>query len=392
EIAVAAGDRDLEATATLRLLDAATARSDPKALETLVPVARAAVARDGVAPRVRLLFHDKEATALAKLGAYDEARVACERLAAIEPPPQPLATRCRCVVAIDAMAVKTVEEPCRAALAAGLEAYGEHHPVNTARMANLAVALKAIGKHEEALALDARALALTEAAYGAASEDVARMLPSMADRLMTVGKHEEALAMLERAVAIRRQLDGDTPTRLQGHAEHKLAEALVRLGKLDDALVRAERAMQILEATIPPGHPDLIKAYAQYGNINLGAERWPAVERAMSRCAELALAVHGPRHQLRALCVLGLAQARLAGGQAKDAAADARTALEVMTELGLHPVNLGAAEGVLGRALGESGDRAGARAHLDNAIAIFEKLGPGGAASLAEAKRLRKRF
>ncbi|HUQ02290.1 MAG TPA: serine/threonine-protein kinase [Kofleriaceae bacterium] len=390
--AVAAGDRDVEATATLRLLEAAAARADAKAVETLLPVARAAIARDGVAPGVELLFREKEAIALDRLGKYDEARAACERLAAIEPAPQPAAARCRCVVAIDAMASKAAEEPCRASLAAGEAAYGEHHPVNTARMSNLATALKAVGKMDEALALDARALAINEAAHGPESEDVAALLSSGADRLMIAGRTDEAIAGLTRAIAIRAKLDGDTPGRLQGHSEHKLAEAYARTGKLDEALVHADRAMQILEAAIPPGHPDLIKAYAQYGNINLAAERWPAVERAMGRCAELALAAYGPRHQVRAVCLLGLAQYKLAAHQAAAAAADAQVALEVMIELHLHPTNVGAAEGVLGRALGESGDKAGAREHLDKAIAIFEQLGPGGAASLAEAKRHRKRF
>jgi hypothetical protein len=55
-------------------------------------------------------------------------------------------------------------------------------------------------------------------------------------------------------------------------------------------------------------------------------------------------------------------------------------------------VNLGAAEGVLGRAMGESGDKGGAREHLDKAIAIFSALGPGGAPSLEEAKRQRKKY
>lgn len=390
--AVAAGDRDLEAVATLKLLHTASSSGDAKALQTLLPIARAAVNREGVAPGVQLLFHDAESAALSRLGTYDDARAACDRIAALEPAPQPLAARCRCTVATDSMAGKAAEEPCRASLAAGEAAYGKNHPVNTSRMSNLALALKAIGKLDEALALDARALAINEAAYGPDSEEIAGLLSGMADRLMHAGKLDDALAALERAVAIRQRLDGDVPSRRQGHAEQKLGEALVRLGKLEEGLVHADRAMQILEATIPADHPDLIKSYASHGNINLGAERWAAVDRSMSRCAELALQIHGPRHQLRALCLLGLAQYKIADHRPAEAIPDARTALEVITELGLHAANIGAAEGVLGRALGESGDKAGAREHLDQAIAIFEKLGPGGAASLAEAKKQRKRF
>jgi tetratricopeptide (TPR) repeat protein len=390
--AVAAGDRDLEATATIKLLAAAAASADVKATESLLPVARAAAMRDGIPPSVQLLFHEQEAIALTRLGKYDEAKVACDHAAELEAPPQPLATRCRCIAAIDSLASKAAEAPCRLSLAAGQAAYGAEHPVNAARMSNLATALKAIGKVDEAIELDAKAIALATAAYGPDSEDVALLSSSAADRLMVVGRLDEARAAFEHALAIYQRRDGDRPSRRQGHVEQKLGEALARMGTFDEAFAHADRAMQIFEATIPPDHPDLIKIYAQYGNINLAAERWPAVERSFSRCAELALKVYGPRHQVRAICLLGLAQYKVANHQAAEAVDDARTALEVMTELHLNPVNLGAAEGVLGRAMGESGDKGGAREHLDKAIAIFSALGPGGAPSLEEAKRQRKKY
>ncbi|MBK9036418.1 MAG: serine/threonine protein kinase [Myxococcales bacterium] len=387
-----AGDRDLEATATLRLLDAASQRADPKAIEVLLPIARAAVARDGVPPSVRLDFDEDEARALARLGRYDDALGACARLAVVEPPPQPRATQCRCVAAVDS-GRNEGEAPCRAALAAAEDAYGPSHPTTVSRMITLATALKRLGKLDEAIALDARALPIEEAASGPDSEDVAKLLGHAINRLIAAGRLEEAAVAATRALAIYRRLDDpDRPSRLQGQAEQNLADVLVRSDQLDEGLAHADRAMQIFEVTVPADHPDLIKMYANYGNINMAAERWPVVERAMTRCAEIALAVHGENHPLRALCLLGVAQVQLAQGHAADAVASARGALEVITALKLNPANLAAAHGVLGRALGESGDRAGARQHLDLAIAIYKQLGPGGADGLDQARLQRQRF
>ncbi|HVV84377.1 MAG TPA: tetratricopeptide repeat protein, partial [Kofleriaceae bacterium] len=389
--AVAAGDRDLEATAQLRLLVAASERVDARAIDALLPVARAAIARPEVPPAIRLAFADAEATALVRLAAHDQVPAACERLAALEPAPQPLATRCRCLEAAETMS-KDAVAPCQAAVAAARAAYGDHHPALVDRLTTLANALTRTGDTDRALAEDAEALAIQQAAAGPDSVEVADVLSVSAARFIDAGRLADAKAALERALAIRRRVDGASPSRRQGHAEQKLGEVLVRLGKLDEGLAHADRGMQILEATIPADNPDLAKIYAVYGNINLAAERWPVVDRAMHRCAEVTSRSLGDHHPLRAICLLGLAQAELAEGHAADAATDARVALDLATELKLNPINLGAAEGSLGRALGESGDRAGARLHLDKAIAIFAAVGPGAADNLDDARRQRRRF
>ena len=391
--AVAAGDRDLEATATLRLLGAASARSDAKALETLLPIARAAVSRDGVPASLRLDFLDDEASALVRLGRYDDGLAACDRLAASEPAPQPRATRCRCVGNYEAVRLAAAIETCGLAVTAAEAAYGVTHPGVASRLATLSMALGRQGKLEEALALDQRALALYTSGYGPDSLEVAIQLVVGAGALTRGGRYDEARAAVERAIAIHLRLeDGGPPSHRHGSAEEKLGDILVRQGHLEEGLVHADRGLQIIEAAAPPDHPGLIHTYFNHGNANLRAERWPVVERSMTRCAEVALRVHGERHMLRALCLLGVAQVQLASGNPADSATNAAKGLAVLVALEAAPVNLAAAHGVLGRALGESGDRAGARTHLDQAITIFAGLGPGAADNLEQARIQRKRF
>jgi tetratricopeptide (TPR) repeat protein len=305
--AVTAGDRDLEATATLDLLDAASQASDVTAIATLLPIARAAMARDGVTAALGRAFLRVEAGALIRLGKWDDGLAACDRLAAAEPAPQPAAARCRCTGNLTASRAAESVARCTDALAAAETAYGASHPSTAIAVTNLALALS-------------------------------------------------------------------------------------RSGRTDEALALAQRALAIFEATIPAGHPDLVRLYAVNGNINMAAERWPAVERSMRRCAETALAVYGENHPLRANCLLGLAEYHLADHRPADAVPIAEQALAVLTALEANPTDIGSAHGVLGRALGESGNRKGARAHLDQAIAIFDGLGPGGAQAVAEARRQRQRF
>jgi tetratricopeptide (TPR) repeat protein len=390
EQASIAGDRELEATATLRLLANATERADMSAIEALLPGARAAVAH-GESPGLRLAFAEAEALALARLAKYELANAACERLAVLEAPPRPITTRCRCFAAI-AATDQAAAAPCRDAVAAARTAYGEHHPMVVGRLSLLAKALGQVGEREEAIALDREALAIEEAAAGPYSADLAELLPSAASRLVSVGRLDEARAALERAVEIRRRVDGDRPSLRQGHAEQKLGDVFMRLHRVDEAIAHADRGLEILEANIPADHPDLAAVYATHGNINLGLDRWPIVERAMRRCDEIASKAFGERHRLRVLCSLGLAQAALAEGKPRVAADAAQTALDVGVALHLEPFNVATAHGVLGRALGEAGDRRGAREHLDVAIAMFTKVGPGAGESLAEAREQRRRF
>ncbi len=392
-LATAAGDPDLQAVATLRLLDDATTRNDAKAAESLLPVARAAVARPGVPRTVGNDFVESEALALIAIGRFDEALAACAQIAAAEPPPQVRATQCRCGAYVTMSDYDGAELHCTAALAAAEQHFGATHPAITSRLGQLVKAYRLRGRGEAALALAERALTIDEAAYGPESFAVSADLCSKGSALTEVQRLAEAQLAVERCLAIRTRLDGaGPPSRGAGEAEQQLAEILVAAGNVDEGLVRADRALAIFEQTIAPETPEMVWAYATHGNLSVAGDRWASVERSMGRCIELALQVHGANHPLRVMCLLGLAQALIAADRAADAVPNARQGLDALIAMRAAPYNIAVAHGVLGAALGRSGDRRGARRQLDEAIALFDSLGAAGADGAAEAREQRAQF
>ena len=392
-LATAAGDPDLQAVATLRLLDDATTRNDAKAAESLLPVARAAVARPGVPRTVGNDFVESEALALIAIGRFDEALAACAQIAVAEPPPQVRATQCRCGAYVTMSDYDGAELHCTAALAAAEQHFGATHPAITSRLGQLVKAYRLRGRGEAALALAERALTIDEAAYGPESFAVSADLCSKGSALTEVQRLAEAQLAVERCLAIRTRLDGaGPPSRGAGEAEQQLAEILVAAGNVDEGLVRADRALAIFEQTIAPETPEMVWAYATHGNLSVAGDRWASVERSMGRCIELALQVHGANHPLRVMCLLGLAQALIAADRAADAVPNARQGLDALIAMRAAPYNIAVAHGVLGAALGRSGDRRGARRQLDEAIALFDSLGAAGADGAAEAREQRAQF
>ena len=392
-LATEAGDPDLQALAAMRMLHAASVAVDPRSIEALLPIARAAVARPGVPPALRLDFLEDEATALHRLARFEEALAACERLAAAEVAPDVRATRCRCATALAQSDYASAQAHCAAALAAAQQVHGASSPHVTSHMNNLAQSWRRVGRYDEASALMTRAVEIEEAAYGPDSPEVADLLSAHGGLLGALGRYDEALPVLERNLAVTLRLDAaGPPSTSQGHAEMDLAELLVRMDRPDEALAHADRGLAIFEQVSTPGDPDLIRIYASHGNVYTQVERWEVVERSMSKCASLALALHGAHHPLRVICLLSLGQVRIAEGRAAEAVPDLEQAVAALTAMQASPFNVGTAHAILGRALGESGDRARARKHLDEAIATFIAVGPNGAENLAEARRQRRRF
>ncbi|MER5399415.1 tetratricopeptide repeat protein [Streptomyces sp. NPDC002599] len=212
---------------------------------------------------------------------------------------------------------------------------GPDHPDTAIRLNNLAGAFSDLGRHTEALPLAERALAITEAALGPDHSSTALRLGNLASTFSDLGRHTEALPLAERALAITEAALGpdhpDTAIRLGN-----LAGTFSDLGRHVEALPLAERALAIAEAVLGPDHPDtairLGNLAGTFKDLGRHVEALPLEERALA----IAEAVLGPDHPSTAICLGNLAGTFRDLGRHTEALPLAERALGI-TEAALGP-------------------------------------------------------
>ncbi|MFF3660829.1 tetratricopeptide repeat protein, partial [Streptomyces olivochromogenes] len=132
---------------------------------------------------------------------------------------------------------------------------GPNHPDTAIRLGNLALTFGDLGRHDDAMQLAARALAISETALGPDHPTTGIRLNNLAKTLGELGRHVEALPLAARALAISETALGpdhpDTAIRLGN-----LAAIANALGRHDDAMQLEARALAISETALGPDHPD----------------------------------------------------------------------------------------------------------------------------------------
>ncbi|HWN68939.1 MAG TPA: tetratricopeptide repeat protein, partial [Haliangium sp.] len=139
------------------------------------------------------------------------------------------------------------------------------------------------GKHEEAIALCRRALAIWERVLGPEHPRSGDALDNLGVMLHAQGNWEEAIELHRRSLAIREQaLGAEHP-----HAIYplvNLAGALYRQARYEEAATHYRRALAIMEDTLGREHPDAAHALIGLALVHLrhgrGAEALPLAERA----------------------------------------------------------------------------------------------------------------
>jgi tetratricopeptide (TPR) repeat protein/predicted Ser/Thr protein kinase len=146
------------------------------------------------------------------------------------------------------------------ALAAATEHFGTDHPSLGFYSHRVGRGLRAVGRHDEAIATLERVLALREATLGSHDRAIASILADLAATEHELGRLDAALEHQTRALAIRIAEYGP------GHA--RVAELHAGLGDIErdrkqpgKALAHYRDAARIREAT--PGHPQLLALRAK---------------------------------------------------------------------------------------------------------------------------------
>jgi tetratricopeptide (TPR) repeat protein len=132
--------------------------------------------------------------------------------------------------------------------------FGPNHPNTAGRLNNLAGTLGALGRHQEALLLQQRVLAITEAQLGPVHPNTVTSLNNLAVTLAALGRHEGVLPQRQRVLAIAEEVFGrDHPN--TAASMDNLASTLDALGRHEEALDLRRRALAVTEAVLGPQHP-----------------------------------------------------------------------------------------------------------------------------------------
>ncbi|MCA9698075.1 MAG: tetratricopeptide repeat protein, partial [Myxococcales bacterium] len=209
---------------------------------------------------------------------------------------------------------------------------GEDHPGVAADLTNLAGLRYAQGDTVKAEALMQEVLAIRERVYGPEHPLVAEALANLAVVRRRAGDYQAALDLNERAIAVQEiALDPNHPQLANTH--NNIGNAYSSLGRYAEAKRHLERAAAILESN--PEHPDYVKALTNLARVELNL---------------------GEVESARALSEDVLARQRRRLGSSHGEVAEALSAL----------ANVDLAEE----------DRVQARAHLEQALAMFEAVAP----------------
>jgi tetratricopeptide (TPR) repeat protein len=197
------------------------------------------------------------------------------------------------------------------------EALGTAHPAYAAALDNLAGAERALGRHEQALALRQRALGIFESVYGPQHPHTALSLAHTGETLKLLGRDAEALAALERALELLRAAFGD---------EHEqVAKTLIWLADAtsgrdrDAAAAHLVRAVAILRATLGEDHPNVAVALNNLGNLQRSMGALDEARASHLGALQIRERIFGHEHPLIGSSLANLAEVERAAGNRDEA-------------------------------------------------------------------------
>lgn len=260
---------------------------------------------------------------------------------------------------------------------------GPEHPNLVFAKGNLANIYAALGELEKGVALHQEVLAFSESRYGQQSRALIMPNVNLTDAFIQAGELERALPYATQALLLAERTSKDV---------RELAVPLLNLGELHylrGELSRAEalygRALSLLEAELPAGHPMTAEFLRCLGDVARGQHKVPralTLHRRARKVMEGAGDVES-REFAQVLTSLGLDL--LAQKRAREAATPLERAVKLLdTHQG--QVVQATAQLALAQALGKDGpDGARATALASEARATFERRGRKAQQAEAEA-------
>ncbi len=259
-------------------------------------------------------------------------------------------------------------EPYYAAAVTRLEdALGPDHPELVEPLSMYALIVRALGRHEDATALQLRALTLAERAYGPDHPQVAQPLRLIGLDALLQASGAEALSAFDRIIAIYLPAFGpDDPSTLEAQALR--ATALAMLERYDEAVALADDTIERVNRALPDVHGsrasmlhNIAMVFTIEGDHARAAELFREVvrvRRAVGQRSTLAAGLTSLGRELQASGQLDEAERVLVEAAQVEA--------EVHADDGVHDTNAAARLGAL---LRERGELERARRVLEEALA-----------------------
>jgi eukaryotic-like serine/threonine-protein kinase len=365
--AVIAGDLSVQAVVLRKLLERAVAASDARSVETLLPLARAAMHGSGISADTRMHLAMNEAQALELLDRRDEADAACAEAVRISPPENRVESEsvCACVMPMNRGRVGQAIPGCERALAAAEALYGQENTRVENQLEILWRAYLRANRLPEAKAAHARYIAMVRAFQGEVSYEYISALDGRAqiEEAMSTATNgaqsDAARATMAEALALFDRLDSP-PLEDRADLLRALARQESMSGDCDAAVRHAREALKISEANLDPNAISTAKIYQHHSVIVANCPGHEAEAMTSMRKA-LALFERDPQNSNYGGTLTQLSLMLLKAKQVDEAIAVAERAIIALADDDT-PFNLAIAHLNLGQALGKRGRKSWPRA------------------------------
>ena len=211
-----------------------------------------------------------------------------------------------------AKALHAEAEPLmRRALAISEASFGADHPKVAIRLNNLAQLLKGTNRLQEAEPLMRRALAIDEASFGALHPEVARDLNNLAALLQATNRLQETEPLMRRALAIDEASVGAEHPNVARDLNN-LAQLLQATDRLQEAEPLMRRALAIDETSFGAEHPRVAIDLNNLARLLEDTHRLQEAEPLIRRALKIfigSLGVEHPSSRTAAKNYFGLLQA-----------------------------------------------------------------------------------
>jgi tetratricopeptide (TPR) repeat protein/CHAT domain-containing protein len=245
-----------------------------------------------------------------------------------------------------------------------------------AALNNLAETYHQLGRYSDAASLIARSLAIREKIQGPDHPDVASVLNNLAQLYSDLGRHSEAEPLYKRALAIDERLGPDTPS--VSLVLDNLAMLLHAQGRYSEAEPLFKRSLAIRERTLGLNDPAVGRSLNNLAQLYRSQGRYADAKVLYDRALVITLRSMGDEHPDVAAVLHNLGSLEMSRGQFQSSEGYLRRALAITekargpehTDVALTLNSLAELYRVMGRA-------SEAQPLYERAIAILEKmLGP----------------
>jgi tetratricopeptide (TPR) repeat protein len=215
------------------------------------------------------------------------------------------------------------------AVARGMEAYGEHHPIPSLTRLNLGIVYKQQGQYDLAEKTYLAALRVFEVAHPGAHPDTAALLNNLCSLALERGQLDRAMPYCERAAAMRSELFGaDSPTLVYTYVNM----GLIRLGQRrpEEAQAFLQRSIDVTRSKLGEDHPKRALAEIGLGELAILRGQFEDALAHFEQAARVTLAASGAEHPVMAQAHAGAAYALASLGRCTVAIPRAQRALELV--------------------------------------------------------------